>query len=451
MRTHSTPSTASASSNPVSPAAPRRGPRGRGHTLPGRGSIRPCQTVTWRLAERGVEREVVERNACGRLHELGVVTATEACRHLHHLAVRRGRRGSACTSGRRARPAPPPPPGCPHGDLHADRARPGVGEGDAVCGRISRETVGDRQGHEDTVGRERVDRHLRAIHELLDQVRTAPRCGRRDGDGGVELARLAHDREAALTLLVDRFDDTREERRLARATRGCGTPVLAKRSRCRVFVVGEEGTSAEINRMKPAEPLKLRAARCSLQASPRPGKRFRRSSGHGRAARALLVLGRDERALGRDANPGATGPGGGDHLEAAGAQRPRAARAAPAPAPQTRETCSARFPEAPATTPRSRGTTPPSARALRRSSCDARQPVSRYQLVGRPDGAVRDLAWPLVRACWTPRCAGLADRVEDERCDGSSPRCRHRSRCSRPRPSAAPIGASISISTSASA
>ena len=67
--------------------------------------------------------------------------------------------------------------------------------------------VGDRQRHEATRERERVDGHRAPAHELLDEAVLAARADECVGRRGEERVSVGCERDAALTRAVGRLDD----------------------------------------------------------------------------------------------------------------------------------------------------------------------------------------------------------------------------------------------------
>jgi hypothetical protein len=72
---------------------------------------------------------------------------------------------------------------------------------------LGREAVGHGQRIEAALDRKRVDRHLRALHELLDERRGVARGLQRRFDRRRQLPLVANDAQAALSLPVGRFHD----------------------------------------------------------------------------------------------------------------------------------------------------------------------------------------------------------------------------------------------------
>ena len=198
-------------------------------------------------------------------------------------------------------------------------ARPGVGEGDAEGGRLGEDPVGHREREELAVARDRVDRQLGAVDQLLDEDAAAAGLGDRRLDGGGELGRLADEREPALALPVGRLDDTRE--------RDVG---IARRERPRLDDArgGESLALARLRRREHRGGAADRVRQAEVLGNPR--RNPDRPVGPGRddpvdLARPgepldpRLVLGRDHRALVRKGESGSERvPVDRDHREVAG-------------------------------------------------------------------------------------------------------------------------------------
>ena len=100
-----------------------------------------------------------------------------------------------------------------------ERARPDVRERDAERGRIGAHAVGHGERVEAPVERERVDRHLLAVDQLLDEARLRPRSLERCVDRRRKRRLVLDEREPALALPVRRLHDAREAEPLDRGAR----------------------------------------------------------------------------------------------------------------------------------------------------------------------------------------------------------------------------------------
>ena len=158
-----------------------------------------------RLAERRLEREAVQVDAERGVDELRVVPAADPGRDLDHLRpvgpdpkLRVGRPvldaerldGGARDLGR----------------LATGLARPDVGERDPERRRLRGQPVGDGQRMELAAHRERVDGHLRPVHELLDDRSPTPGLFDRPRDRRRQLVLGAHERQPLLPLAIGCLD-----------------------------------------------------------------------------------------------------------------------------------------------------------------------------------------------------------------------------------------------------
>ena len=317
-------------------------------------------------AEREVESESVQRDSRRSFDKLGVVAAAEPRCQLHHarageaepdLRVRRpvadAERRRSASPRRRLR--------------RCRRARPDVCKRDTMRWRLGGQPVCDRQRHEHAVDGDCVDRDFRSFDELLDQVAATPRSLRSSCDSARELPTLMHDRQPALTLLIDRLDTHGSDGSSpGEPPCGWGTPASEKRSLCRALDVASPAVAPSIGCGRPIRSA-IRAATPTAQSAPgeiTPSTLRARASRSSADSSSVEITARSSAY----SNPIACGS---RSAAMTWSPRARAASSRPScagPAPRTRRR-GRRAGGCLATRPRSRDTRRPYARARPRSWC----------------------------------------------------------------------------------